>query len=115
MTAPVDRRQTDDERWVITFTMPSKYTMETLPKPNDERVQIRELPPTHYAVVRFSGNPPDKKVRFKMNALAEAVKAAGLESAGKEPIYARYDPPWTLPILRRNEILIELAVDEDEG
>lgn len=112
MTAPVDRRRADaDERWRITFTMPSKYTLETLPKPNDERVEIRRLPTTHFAAVRFSGAPNDATVQERMDALRRAVEAEGLELAATAPIYARYDPPWTLPMLRRNEILLELVVD----
>lgn len=112
MTAPVDRRQAgEDERWVVTFTMPSRYTLETLPAPNDERVKIRVVPTTHVAAVRFSGAPSEARVQERMTALHQAVEAAGLRPAGTPPTYARYDPPWTLPMLRRNEILLELAVD----
>ena len=108
MTAPVDRRKAG-ERWIIAFTMPSHYTRDTLPRPNDRRVQIREVPATTYAVRRFSGAPGEVKVRGEMEALRAAVVAAGLTPAGAEPIYARYDPPWTLGPLRRNEVLLELA------
>lgn len=114
MTAPVDRRRSDEERWVITFTMPRKYTLDTLPRPNDPRVKIQKLAPTHFAVVRFSGAPSDKRVQQRMDALATAIERAGLATAGKPPTYARYDPPWTLPVLRRNEILIELKLDDDD-
>jgi len=108
MTAPVDRRQAG-ERWVISFTMPSKYTLATLPRPNDRRVSIRELPATMYAVRRFSGAPGEEAVRGEMEALRAAVLAAGLRPTGAEPIYARYDPPWTLGMMRRNEVLLELV------
>lgn len=114
MTAPVDRRQTDDdEHWVIAFTMPSQYTLETLPAPNDERVKLRLVPPTHYAAVRFSGAPSEARVQQRMAALVHAVEAAGLQSAGLPPTYARYDPPWRLPMLRRNEILLELEMSSE--
>ncbi|MEX1366458.1 MAG: heme-binding protein [Nannocystaceae bacterium] len=112
MTAPVDQRQTDEERWVVAFTMPSKYTMETLPRPVNERVKIREIPPTVYAVMRFSGAPPEAKVQQRMELLAEAVGEQGLTVAGSAPSYARYDPPWTLPMLRRNEIFLELSMPD---
>jgi SOUL heme-binding protein len=112
MTAPVDRRKVgEDERWVVTFTMPSRYTLETLPAPNDERVQIRVVPTAHFAAVRFSGAPSEARVQERMNALLAVVDAEGLQAAGSPPTYARYDPPWTLPMLRRNEILLELVVD----
>lgn len=116
MTAPVDRRASkgkgegEDERWVITFTMPSKYTKDTLPTPTDSRITIRELPATSYAVVRFSGAPTEKTVQRRIRELEAAVAEAGYETRG-EAVYARYDPPWTLGFLRRNEILIEIVVE----
>ena len=120
MTAPVDRRvaadadadATDPEgEWTIAFTMPSKYTMRTLPRPNDDRIRIREIPPTSYAVSRFRGAPSEPGVQRRMAELVEAVRAAGLSpKAGAEPTYARYDPPWTPGFLRRNEIFVELDV-----
>jgi hypothetical protein len=112
MTAPVDRRASDGEgeRWVITFTMPSKYTKDTLPTPTDARITIRELPATSYAVVRFSGAPTEKTVQRRIRELEAAVGEAGYETRG-EAVYARYDPPWTLGFLRRNEILIEIVVE----
>lgn len=106
MTAPVEQRPQGD-KWVITFTMPSKYTLETLPRPLDERVEIRQLPPRRFAAIRFNGAPDGATVDRRKEALAQKVTGAGLEIAG-EPIYARYDPPWTIPFLRRNEILIPL-------
>lgn len=113
MTAPVDRTQ-KGERWTIAFTMPSKYTLETLPRPNDERVKIREVPPTSYAVMRFSGNPRESVVQERMDALTTMVSDAGLETAGLSPTYARYDPPWTPSFMRRNEIMLQLAPEPKE-
>jgi hypothetical protein len=108
MTSPVDRRQAG-ERWVIAFTMPSKYTRDTLPRPDDPRVQIREVPAATYAVRRFSGAPGEPAVRAEMDTLRAAVLAAGLRPTGAAPVYARYDPPWTPGPLRRNEVLLEIA------
>jgi hypothetical protein len=107
MTAPVDRTR-EGEEWTIAFTMPSKYTMETLPKPNDRRIRVREIPATYYAVRRFSGAPSDKVVAERIDAFVEQIDAAGLERAEAEPSYARYDPPWTPSFLRRNEIMVQL-------
>lgn len=112
MTAPVDRRAVagDEERWVITFTMPSKYTLDTLPEPNDSRITIREVPAKTYAVLRFSGAPSEKSVQRRIRELEDAVAAAGHTTKG-EAVYARYDPPWTLGFLRRNEVMIEIVVE----
>ncbi|MEM6293409.1 MAG: heme-binding protein [Myxococcota bacterium] len=113
MTAPVDRTA-KGEAWIVAFTMPSKYTMESLPKPNDERVHIRQVPPTRYAVMRFSGSPNDKVVGSRMDLLIERVEKEGYTTAGKPPTYARYDPPWTPSFMRRNEIMLELAPVDPE-
>ncbi len=113
MTAPVGRQQAQaEDRWVVTFTMPREYTDETLPRPNDERVKIRRIPVSHVAAVKFSGAPGEGWVERKMTSLEEAVRTEGLQTAGRPATYARYDPPWTLPFLRRNEILLDLVVDE---
>lgn len=116
MTAPVDRRAAQDDAsegptWVIAFTMPSKYTLDTLPEPNDARVTIRELPATTYAVLRFSGSPSERVVAERIAKFVALVEDAGFTPSGAEPTYARYDPPWTLGFLRRNEIFVELVVE----
>jgi SOUL heme-binding protein len=89
------------------FVMPSRYTMATLPRPKDERVKLRELPPQRMAVVKFSGLAGEGKVKEKTGELEAWMKAEGLEAAGA-PQLARYDPPWTLPFLRRNEVMVPL-------
>ena len=108
MTVPVDRQKRSG-RWTITFTMPAKYTLETLPTPIDDRVVLREVPPKRVAAVQFSGAPSERRVHKRMDALLEAVEAAGLQTAGNSAVYSRFDPPWTLPFMRHNEITLELA------
>ncbi len=103
MTAPVNMQQTDG-KWRVRFVMPSKYTMQTLPKPNNPAVSIIEVPVQTYGVIKFSGLTGSEKV----DAKTEALKAwmINLNITGT-PELARYDPPWTLPFMRRNEIMIE--------
>jgi effector-binding domain-containing protein len=112
MTAPVDRRA-EGEAWIVAFTMPSQYTLETLPKPNDPRIHIRTIPSTDYAVARFSGAPSEAKVQRRIEELLQAVSDEGLTPSGAAPTYARYDPPWTPGFMRRNEIFIELAPTQE--
>lgn len=107
MTAPVEQRPDGDE-WVITFTMPSKYTLESVPRPVDPRVKIQQLPAQRFAAIRFNGAPDAATVERRKRALADTVTDAGLAISG-QAVYARYDPPWTIPFLRRNEILIPLG------
>jgi len=106
MTAPVTTEAAGG-RYRMHFVMPSQYTMATLPRPKDDRVKLRELPPQRMAVVKFSGLAGEAKVKEKTEALQAWMKAEGLE-AGGAPQLARYDPPWTLPFLRRNEVMVPL-------
>ena len=107
MTAPVTTEAAGD-RYRMHFVMPSKYTLDTLPRPRDSRVKLREIPAQRMAVIRFSGLAGDEKVRDKTEELLAWMTAEGLAPAGA-PQLARYDPPWTLPFLRRNEVMIPVS------
>jgi len=104
MTAPVTMAQTDD-KWRMHFVMPSQYTMHTLPKPNNPAVTLRALPSSNYAVNRFSWLASEERVAEKTNELLAWMRSNNLTPTAK-PELARYNPPWTLPFLRRNEIMI---------
>jgi len=99
----------DSKRWRVQFTMPREYSMATLPKPRNPAVTLREVPGKRYAVLVFSGFAGEEKVQQKTDELAVWLKAKNLRAIAT-PQLARYNPPWTLPFLRRNEILIEIAV-----
>jgi hypothetical protein len=99
----------DSRRWRVQFTMPSEYSMATLPKPRNPAVTLREVLGKRYAVLVFSGFAGEEKAQQKTDELLAWLKARNLRAVAM-PQLARYDPPWTLPFLRRNEILIELAV-----
>jgi hypothetical protein len=104
MTAPVTTEAAGD-RYRMHFVMPSQYTMDTLPKPRDSRVKLREIPAHSVAVIRFSGFSGEEKVRDRTAELRAWMAAEGLTPAGA-PQLARYDPPWVVPFLRRNEVMI---------
>ncbi|MGP5210232.1 SOUL family heme-binding protein [Psychrobacter alimentarius] len=104
MTAPVSMQQ-DDDKWRVQFTMPSKYTMQTLPKPNNPDIEIVEMPAQTYGVIKFSGLASSKKVAKKTETLKSWMQTQKLMVIGT-PELARYNPPWTLPFMRRNEVLI---------
>jgi hypothetical protein len=93
--------------WTVSFVMPSEYTLATLPKPLDPKVLIKELPAEKKAVISFSGFYSEDKVTEKTKALQDWIKEKNWQSIG-EPQFARYNPPWTLPFLRRNEVLIQV-------
>jgi effector-binding domain-containing protein len=104
MTTPVAMAQLG-EKWLVHFVMPSKYTLDTLPKPINSAVNIREIPARKYAVLRFSGFTGAKKVDKKTAELLEWMADKGLHPSG-QPELARYNPPITPPFLRRNEVMV---------
>ncbi len=107
MTAPVI--QSGDARgWTVRFIMPAQYTMQTLPTPNDARVHLVPVAPARMAVVRFSGLAGAADVARRTAELEAFMARRSLRPAG-QPSLARYDPPWTLWFLRRNEVFIPVA------
>ncbi|MER2011064.1 MAG: heme-binding protein [Psychrobacter alimentarius] len=104
MTAPVSMQQ-NNGKWRVQFTMPSQYTMQTLPKPNNPDVKIVQLPAQTYGVIKFSGLAGSKKVAKKTETLKSWMQTQKLVITGT-PELARYNPPWTLPFMRRNEVMM---------
>ena len=106
MTAPV-AQQPAGGGWRVQFFMPAKYTLDSLPKPKDARVTLVQLPPQTYAVLAFSGSRSPKAVAAKQEALANGLGASAWGAVG-EPQAWFYDPPWTLPFLRLNEVAVQV-------
>jgi len=104
MTSPVTQSGGDGV-WIVRFTMPSGYTLETLPTPNDARVRLIAVPSMRYAVVRFSGLAGPADVERRTQSLNAFLERQQLRAAG-HPSLARYNPPWTLWFMRRNEVWI---------
>jgi hypothetical protein len=106
MTAPVNI-ESNAGQWTVSFVMPSEYTMDSLPKPLNSKVQLRQIPAVKRAVIGFSGFYNANKVAEKNLELEEWMKTKNLQAVGT-PKFARYNPPWTLPFMRRNEIMIDV-------
>jgi len=105
MTLPVTMESTAGSGYRLHFVMPSKYTMQTLPKPADPRVTLREVPAQKVAAIRFSKFSTEATIAAQTTLLKEWIAQQGLKAVGK-PQFARYDPPFVPPLLRRSEILI---------
>ena len=103
MTAPVV-----SDKQSMSFVMPAGKTMQEMPEPLDEHVQLSTVPAREIAVIRFSGYARRKKVKEIENRLLDGLKDAEIETRGA-PFLMRYDPPWTLWFLRRNEVGIEIT------
>jgi hypothetical protein len=107
MTAPVSQERVG-EKWRITFLMPSRYSLETLPEPLDPRVKLVEIPPRLLAAVKCSGTWSRERYEDREKRLRELILQRGLKIIG-EPIFARYNPPFMPWFLRRNEVLIPVT------
>lgn len=107
MTVPVTAEPEGGE-YVVAFIMPPERTLESLPAPNDPSVKLEEVPPRRVAALRYSGGRSPALLKQKSEELLGILAREGLRTAGA-PEYAGYDPPWTLPLLRRNEVWVELA------
>lgn len=109
MTAPVTATaQQESAITIYAFVMESRYSMETLPVPNDKRIRIREMPRRVMAARRYSGRWTEENYQENREILRAALNSANVTIIG-EPVLARYNSPFSLPILRRNEVLVKVA------
>ena len=106
MTKPV-LAEGSDNNWIVSFIMPNEFTLETLPKPNNKSIKILSLPKEKYAVIVFSGLVSESSYLEKEKLLNQFIKEKKLKSSGEIKI-ARYNPPWTLPFFRRNELMLKV-------
>ena len=106
MTAPVTQAAAPGG-FLVQFVMPKGFTLATLPEPLDARVKLREVPASRVAVIRFSGSWSQSLYNEQLDLLKTAVGKAGLSAQG-EPISSRYNSPFSLPFMRRNEIWLNL-------
>ncbi len=108
MTAPVSQSATEGG-YLVQFAMPREFTMDTLPEPTNPKVKLREMPAQTYAVIQYSGSWSQALYEEKLNLLEKSISEAGLKIDG-EPIFSRYNAPFSLPFFRRNEIWIAVLM-----
>ena len=110
MTAPV-QQQSMGKSWRMSFVMPSKYSMDSLPVPNNNRVRLKEILTKKFVVIEFSGTNSSENVTEHENQLMNYIEANQIKIIGS-PKYAFYNAPWTLPFLRRNEVMTEINLQQ---
>ena len=103
MTSPVTQIK-EGLFWKVQFTMPGAYTLDTLPRPDNPMVKLRSVPGYKCAAIRFSGCWNDRNLKKYSKILTTFIEHNNL-SIKSEALYAFYNPPWTLPIFRRNEVI----------
>ena len=112
MTVPVlsqrDDTRAGDPGWTYQFVMERRYSLDTLPRPTDSRVELREVPARWVAARRFSGRWTGERIAGQEQALLEGLAADGIAPLGV-PELARYNGPMTPWFMRRNEVLVEVA------
>lgn len=108
MTAPVTQQSTGAQRWRVRFVMPAAIAASALPVPRDASVMLQPVPAQRLAAVRFSGIADAQALAQQEQRLRQWLQAQHIVPEG-DPVIAFYNPPWTLPFLRRNEIMLEIA------
>ncbi len=107
MTSPVEMNQSEDQ-FTMKFSMPSQYSMEDLPEPLDKRIEFEKVEEKIIASHQFSWFSSESRVKSKADELYKWINQNKNYNAEKNHTYAGYNPPWTIPFLRRNEVHIEL-------
>ncbi|MBX9688327.1 MAG: heme-binding protein [Candidatus Obscuribacterales bacterium] len=106
MTVPVTTSNSK-EKSVMRFYMPSRYSLESLPEALDKRIKFLTIPKCSYAVIRFSGSTSDASFDAREAELRKCLTSKGIKTSGNV-LRAFYNPPWTLPFLRRNELWLQV-------
>ena len=108
MTTPVAQEKLNANEWQTSFVMPKQYTLDNLPQPNNDAIKIHQTPEEKMIVIRFSGAITNANIAQHQHLLANYIQQHDIKTKG-DPIYAFYDAPWTLPMLRRNEVMWQLV------
>jgi hypothetical protein len=108
MTVPVEAGASGKGRYAMRFFLPGSYAKETAPVPTDARVQLVELPEATLGVLGFSGSRDEEQLASRKAELLGALDGSGWSPAGM-PTALLYDPPWTIPFLRRNEVAVPVT------
>ena len=107
MTAPVTEEQAGEHVFRVSFAMPSKFTLETLPEPQDKRITFKVIESRRTAAIRFSGRVHEKLANEKTGELRTCLSKNGLTPKSNF-VVALYNPPFIPGIFRRNEIIVDI-------
>jgi hypothetical protein len=107
MTAPVTEEQAGEHVFRVSFAMPSKFTLETLPEPQDKRITFKVIESRRTAAIRFSGRVHEKLANEKADELRTCLSKNGLTPKSNF-VVALYNPPFIPGIFRRNEVIVDI-------
>lgn len=109
MTAPV-LVQHGGENQGMSFVVPRDVAASKVPAPRATDVSLGQMAAARFAVFTYSGRRTDANEAEALSKLRAWMVKKNLRVEG-EPVFAYYDPPWTLPFLRRNEVMLRVARD----
>ncbi|MDA0979690.1 MAG: heme-binding protein [Proteobacteria bacterium] len=109
MTSPVSQSPAEGGGYWVTFFMPSAYDLNSLPQPEDEKVELTRMPATTFAVLRYKGGWSEKKYRDHEARLLEELRQQENWQPLGEAVWARYNPPFMPAFLRTNEVMIPVV------
>lgn len=109
MTAPVLQETSGPDSWIVSFVLPGDRALQEYPTPTDPQVTLRALPAQQAAALRWSGRWNQSNIAKRTEELQTLMHEAGWDVAG-DARWARFDPPWTPPFMRRNEIVIPVGM-----
>ncbi len=107
MTAPVMDTLASTVKHIVAFTLPSKYTLESLPKPDNANIRLRHVAPSRRAILQYTWYATESRVAAKKQLLTELLVRDGFKMHS-DMISAQYNPPLSFPLLRRNEVMVEI-------
>ena len=108
MTVPVMQKSSGNNKWSISFVVPKKFNLQNVPQPDNQSVKIKNNPDLKVVVITFSGLFSNENIKENEANIRNYIKEKGLKI--EEPaIYAGYNAPWTLWLLKRNEVLFKLV------
>jgi hypothetical protein len=108
MTTPVFQEVAKGNS-IMSFVMPAEFKMEDLPKPTSGEIKFRKVENQKFIAIRFSGFRTENNFGENREKLIEKIKEKNIKADLENPIRATYDAPWTLPFLRRNEVLFKMV------
>ena len=114
MTAPVETAVNNANTLLMRFFLPIKYNSDNVPEPIDSKVRVVRVPEQFFAVLRFSGFASEEAVDDKNSELLKLLENNAWEVSGPSSVFG-YDPPWTLPFFRRNEVLLPVFLSSGEN
>ena len=108
MTTPVFMNHTAGTNATMAFVMPEKLGTNSVPQPTEAGVVVKQVPAGRFAVLRFSGWRSEKNSAGALAQLTAWLAREKITTTG-EPVFAYFDPPWTLPFWRRNEVMLRVT------